>query len=350
LKRRGFIRLGLGALGAGALDVLGGSPASAAAPAQDDSEEKLYAEAKKEGKVVWWTSHYAQSAAEAVRDAFVAKYPLIEVQFIRQTAQVIYQRLAEDLKAGLKDVDVFCSSDESHYRILKKQNVLALYTPSGIGRIRKSFQDIDPDHTYHTGSIALVLFNHRADLTDRPGKWTDLWDEKWLGKITLGHPGFSGFVGAWVVAMSDKYGWDYFTRLARNKPKIGRSIFDTVTDIVKGDRVIGAGPDSFSLESKAKGKPIDISFPSDDSILAVSPTAIMRDAPHPKAARLFENFFYTHEYSSVMARTFNLPLRSDVAAASGVSLDKIKWYRNTVDRLEKGIPEAIARWRETFGV
>jgi hypothetical protein len=51
-----------------------------------------------------------------------------------------------------------------------------------------------------------------------------------------------------------------------------------------------------------------------------------------------------------MARTFNCPLRSDVAAPTGVSLDKIKWYRNKVERLEKGVPEAIAKWRETFGV
>jgi iron(III) transport system substrate-binding protein len=97
-ERRGFLRLGLGALSAGAFDVLGRSPAAASPPAQDESEERLYAEAKKEGKVVWWTSHYAMTAAEGVRDAFVAKYPGIEVQFIRQTAQVVYQRLAEGIR------------------------------------------------------------------------------------------------------------------------------------------------------------------------------------------------------------------------------------------------------------
>ncbi|GAC1594768.1 MAG: extracellular solute-binding protein [Myxococcales bacterium] len=350
LRRRGFLQLGLGALGAGALDALGALPAAAAPAAQDESDQKLYAEAKKEGKVVWWTAHYALSAAEAVRDAFVAKYPGIEVQFIRQTAQVVYQRLSQNLKAGVKEVDVFCSTDEAHYLTLKKQNVLASYRPLGISSIPKSFQDIDPDHMYHTGAISLVLFNHRADLKDRPLKWTDLLDDKWQGKITLGHPGFSGFVGNWVVAMTDKHGWEYFTKLAKNKPKIGRSIFDTVTDIVSGERVVGAGPDSLSLENKAKGNPIDISFPADESILVVSPSAILKDAPHPKAARLFESFFYTHEYSAAMAKTFNYPLRSDVPAPSGRALDKVKWYRNKVERLEQGVPEAIAKWRETFGV
>ena len=74
IHRRGFLRLTAGALGAAALGpraVLG---------AESDEEQKLYAEAKKEGKVVWWTSHYQLSAAEAVRDAFRAKYPGIEVE------------------------------------------------------------------------------------------------------------------------------------------------------------------------------------------------------------------------------------------------------------------------------
>ena len=31
-------------------------------------------------------------------------------------------------------------------------------------------------------------------------------------------------------------------------------------------------------------------------------------------------------------------------------LDRIKYYRNKVDRLAVGIPEVVAKWRQTFGV
>ncbi|HME90734.1 MAG TPA: hypothetical protein VKE49_04875, partial [Myxococcaceae bacterium] len=91
-------------------------------------------------------------------------------------------------------------------------------------------------------------------------------------------------------------------------------------------------------------------FPTDDSILIASPVAIMKDAPHPNAARLFENFFYSREYSLTMAKTFNYPLRSDVEEPSGIPLEKVKWYRNKAERLDKAIREAISKWRETFGV
>ena len=343
-ERRTFLKMGAGALGAAAL-----GPRTLLAASDD--EQKLYAEAKKEGKVVWWTAHYQLSAAEAVRDAFKAKYPGIDVEFIRQTAQVIFQRLSQNLKAGVKELDVFASTDESHYLKLKSQNVLAPYTPLGVDHIPKAFQGLDADRTYHLGAIAFVILNYSPSLGGGvPSKWTDLHDPKWQGQITLGHPGFSGYVGNWVVAMNDKYGWYYFTKLAANKPKIGRSIFDTVTDIIGGERKVGAGPENQSLESKGKGNPIDIKFPSDDAVIVISPVAILKDAPHPNAAKLFESFFYTKEYSQALAKSFNYPLRTDVPAPSGIAIDKVKYYRNKADRLEKGIPEVIGKWRETFGV
>src|SRR6516225_11740262 len=140
--RREFLRLGIGALGAASL----GRPTRLLAMAGPGDEEKLLAEAKKEGKVVWWTAHYALNVAEAVRDAFVAKYPGIEVEFIRQTAQVIYQRLTQNLKARVKEVDVFASTDEAHYVTLKAQRVLASHTPLGISNLPKQFQNVDPDN------------------------------------------------------------------------------------------------------------------------------------------------------------------------------------------------------------
>jgi len=150
--------------------------------------------------------------------------------------------------------------------------------------------------------------------------------------------------------MWDKYGWDYFTRMEKNKPKIGRSVNDTVTDIVAGERQVGAGPDNYSLSQKAAGNPIDVQFPTDDAVLIVSPIGIMKDAPHPNAARLFESFLYSPEYSATMAKTYNYPLRSDVQSPTGKAVDQIKSYRNKGERLTTGIPDAVAKWRETFGV
>lgn len=359
-SRRDFVRLAGAAtalVGTGALTPLvaacGGSQ-SATAPSKPVEKDvtKLYDAAKKEGTVTWWTAHYEQSAAEVMAAAFKKKYPGVEVNLLRQTAQVIYTRLQNDLKAGQTECDAFCSTDEGHYVTLKKANVLTTFTPPDIDLLPKDFQSLDVDRQYYLGALGFVLINYRSDKGSAPPtSWKDMLDPQWKAKITTGHPGFSGYVGNWVLAMMDKFGESYLKDLAKNQPKINRSVNDTVTDILAGERQVGAGPDNFSLAKKAQGNPIDIQFPSDDAILIAAPVGIMKGTQHPNAAQLFVNFMFSKEYSQALASTSNYPLRTDVAPAPGApTLDKIKWYRNKPDRLVTGVPQAIDKWRDIMGV
>lgn len=311
---------------------------------------RLYDAAKKEGKVVWWTGHYTQGAAEKIRDAFKAKYPGIDVELLRQTGQVLFQRLTQDMKSNVHQVDVFASTDEAHMTILKKQNALAQFVPIDIDKIPAPYRHLDPDDTYQLGDIALMGINYNPKKMPAPRRWGDLLEPRMKDLLTVGHPGFSGYVGNWVVAMNDKYGWDYFKKFAANNPKIGRSVFDATTDIVSGERVVGPGADSLALERKAGGNAINVAWPEDDTVLVTAPVTVMREAPHPNAARLFMNFYYSKEYSQAAASTYNMPLRLDVPSTTGIRIDRMRTYHVKIDRLLTGIPEAIAKWRETFNV
>jgi len=76
----------------------------------------------------------------------------------------------------------------------------------------------------------------------------------------------------------------------------------------------------------------------------------MKEAPHPNAARLFMNFYYSKEYSQASASSYNVPLRLDVPPPSGIRIDRLRTYHVKIDRLLTGIPEMVAKWRETFNV
>ena len=71
------------------------------------------------------------------------------------------------------------------------------------------------------------------------------------------------------------------------------------------------------------------------------PVGILQGSKRPNAARLFTNFMFSKEYSQALVKTFNYPLRADVAPPTGVpKLDQIKVIRNTVDQLTKELPAA----------
>jgi len=88
------------------------------------SQDARLVEAKKEGKVVWYTGA-ALFAADRVARFFELAYPGIKVEVQRSGSERILQRLMQEAAAGIKNADVFNSSDIGHYVLLKKKGMLA---------------------------------------------------------------------------------------------------------------------------------------------------------------------------------------------------------------------------------
>src|SRR4026209_2550384 len=102
-----------------------GSPAAAAA-AQDARLEA----AKKEGKVVWYTS-LALSSSEKVAKLFETAYPGVKGEGQRTGAQRILQRMMQELSSNIRNVDVVHTSDAGHYVLLKEKKQLMQHAPAG---------------------------------------------------------------------------------------------------------------------------------------------------------------------------------------------------------------------------
>jgi iron(III) transport system substrate-binding protein len=196
--------------------------------------------------------------------------------------------------------------------------------------------------------MLLLLYNSaRVKPADAPTKWQDLLDPKWKNRETVGHPGFSGVVGTWVVVMRDLYGWSFFEQLERNRPQIGRSVNDAATTLNSGERIVAMGTSGLGAVNAARGNPIGISMPTDGAVLIVSPSAVMANAPHPNAARLFMEFLVGPGHAAVMAQVARVPVRA-TPAGGGLPPDA-KLLRPTVAQIVKGIPEVVEQWRDLFG-
>jgi iron(III) transport system substrate-binding protein len=327
--------------------------ALACVPAAAQADMKALQEAaKQEGELTWYTSHYTSEAAEELGADFTRLYG-VKVNVVRTTAQVAYQRLLQDLKNNQTICDVFSSTDVGHLVRLKAEGKFEKYTPEDAAKILPAFRNFDPDGYYHTTSAGMVVLTYntvKVKAEEAPKKWQDLLDIKWKGKVSLGHPGFSGYVGTWVLMMRNLYGWSYFEKLEQNKPQIGRSINDTVTALNAGERQVAAGADGSTLFSAARGNPLAVSYPSDGSVLIIAPSAIVKGTKHPNAARLFMEYLDSIEASKINAKHFAIPLRPEVPPPPGARpFTEIKTIRPSVAEIDKGIPDVIEQWRDTFG-
>jgi iron(III) transport system substrate-binding protein len=352
IQRRSFI------LGSSALLVLGAGPRALAqsAPAMTPHEKELYEAAKKEGgELTWYTAHSDDITAQAFGRSFEGLYPGIKVNVLRTTAQVAYQRITQEIKASAIQCDVFSSTDIGHSVELKAKGVFEKYIPENSSKVLDIYQGYDPDGYYFVTSAGLIGIGYntaKVKEADAPKNWTDLLDPRWKDNIALGHPGFSGYVGTWALTLRNLYGWEFFEKLAKNNPRVGRSIVDTVTMLNAGESAIaGSGPVGTLLDSLKKGNPLAMVYPSDGSVLIIAPSSIMKGAKHLNAARLFMEFLMSEAASRIWVEHFTESIRPEVSATEGAKSAKdLKIIRPTVAEITKGVPEVIKQWRETFGV
>ncbi len=352
-SRRSFLGGAAALLAASAGTTL--APHPAGARELTDRQKELYEAAKKEGELNWYTAHSDDITAQALGRDFEAAYPGIKASVVRTTAQVAFQRVSQEIKAGAMQVDVLSSTDIGHYVYLKSKGLLDKYVPENAAKVLDVYKNYDPDGFYHVTSAGLIGIGYntgKVTAADAPKNWPDLLDAKWKDKIALGHPGFSGYVGTWVVTMRKLYGWKFFETLAKNNPQIGRSINDTVTMLNAGERQIaGTGPNGTLMESAQKGNPLAMMYPTDGTVLIIAPSGIMKGVKHPNAARLFMEYLLTTEASKIWVDHFNESMRPEISATNGAKSAKdVKTIRPSVEEITEGIPQVIKEWRETFGV
>ena len=332
--------------------LVGAAMASGISAAWADTAE-LEAAARKEGGLTWYTAQTDGETAELIGRSFTARYPGVPVTVVRTTAQVAYERLSQDIKNKIAQCDVFSSTDPGHDETLKQKGLLARYVPVNDTSLSPQFRNFDKDGFFHSTSAGLVLLGYntrKVKAEDAPKNWPDLYDPRWKNQVSVGHPAFSGFVGTWVVAMRKLYGWEYFERLEKTRPQIGRSIIDTATMLTSGERMVAATSATASLMAADKGNPLAVIYPTDGAVLIVAPSAILVAAPHPNAARLFMEFLQSEETARIAVKTRAESLRPEVTPlAGGKSFTEVKTLQLTVAETQKGIPEVIEQWRDTFG-
>lgn len=323
---------------------------SGAALAQGDD---LVAAATAEGELTWCNGYLADTVAQEVISAFERKYPGIRVDGLRSTSQVAYQRLLQDIQNDMPSCDVYSSSDASHFEALIEQGLLLEHVPENAAYLNPAFADYYKEGFYYPALmflIAIVYNENAVSDEEAPKSWDDFLDEKWHGRAALGHAAFSGAIGTWALYIKQTKGLEWLEAFAETDPLIGRSANDAIGQLNSGERDVALAPSHVALSSAWRGNPLKVGYPTDDSVVIISPVAVMANAPHLNAGRLFLEFLLGEDYSELLANEGALPLNVKVPLREGVApLDTIPIGRPPVESIVDGIPEVIEDWRDIFG-
>jgi iron(III) transport system substrate-binding protein len=315
-------------------------------------DAQLAAAAKKECKVVWYTS-LAIPSSTAISHYFQNKYKGIEVEVHRNGSQRVLQRFMQEAAAGLKNGDIVHTSDAGHFELLKDKGLLLKFTPQSVAGFPDGFKDKTGFYYGMRATLSVIAHNPKIVAEkDSPQTWKDLLNPKWGGKMVTAHPGYSGIIMTHVLALVNVYGWDYFRDLAKNKLHIVQSANDPAGVVASGERPVGVnGAEYFYYKTLKQGNPIKIIYPKEGVPLVVSPVAIAKDAPHPNAAKLFTEFIFSKESQQLLADKEGLYTGHPEVTypADKPKLKDLKLLAADADELEKRNAEIKKRFTEFFG-
>ncbi|HEY7662935.1 MAG TPA: extracellular solute-binding protein [Xanthobacteraceae bacterium] len=329
------------------------SVASAAPPASAVTPQ-LLAAAKKEGKVVYYTS-IDLPVAERIAKAFEAKYPDIAVRVERTGAERVFQRIGQEYASGIHSVDVVNSSDAAHFIVWKRDGILEPYVPEDVAKYYPA-EHKDPDGVFATFRATLCVIGYNTNMVkaeEAPKSYADLLDPKWVGKIVKAHPSYSGTIMTATYQMSRDLGWDYFEKLAKQKVLQVQSSADPPKKLALGERAVMADGNEYNMfREKEAGRPVEIVYASEGSPLIVGANGLFKHAPNPNAARLFQSFCFSPAAQQLIIDAGGLrslhPQAKDKPGRKPFA--EIKKMKDDAAAVEKTSEEIKAHYSRLFGV
>jgi iron(III) transport system substrate-binding protein len=330
------------------------SPIRAAAPPASAVTPALIEAAKKEGKVVWYTS-IDLAAAERIAKSFEAKYPGIAVRLERSGAERVFQRIGQEYSSRVYAVDVVNTSDAAHMIVWKASDWLAPYVPEDVAKHFPA-EHKDPDGLFASVRVTLCPIAYNTNLVkpeEAPKSYADLLDPKWAGKIVKAHPSYSGTIMNATYQIARDVGWPFFEKLAQQRVMQVQSATDPPKKLALGERAIMAdGGEYVAIQLKEKGDPLEIVYPAEGTPLIVGPNALFKNAPNPNAARLLQSYMFSAEGQQVMIDTAGMhSVHPQTKEKPGrKSLKEIKLMKEDAAAVERESENIKKRYAQIFKV
>jgi len=296
-----------------------------------DREKVLYEGAKKEGKLMWYTSLTGGPNTDAPK-VFEAKYPGVQMEVYRGDSIALITRIVQEAQAKRYLVDTI----EATFPILKvmrDEKLLARYFSPYLASYPDDVKEkADKGLVYWaTDRETYIGLSYNTDVVPAsaaPKKFEDLLKPELKGKIGFATSDTGNRV---IGAMLAIKGIEFVQKLKAQDITLyavsGRAILDMV---ISGE--VGASPTTFLSHSRmsiSKGAPIKW-VPMDVVPANAGGVALPANAPHPHAALLFADFLLSPDGQKFLAK-FGLD--------SAVNKPDFKrWYAEagmTVDQYEK---------------
>jgi ABC-type Fe3+ transport system substrate-binding protein len=287
------------------------------APSARAQDAALIDAAKKEGQVVWYTTLIVNQIVRPLKAAFEKKYPGVTMQYTRADDIVTAEKIIAEGRAGRVQADIF--DGIANMLPLEEAGLLA---PFAVPNEADYPAELKAKNGYWTAAIMYVftpgINTSLLPKSEAPQTFADLLDPKLKGKMAWNGSsmaGAYGFVANILTTMGEDKGMAYLRALAAqhvvNVEGSSRAVLDQV---IAGEYEMNLMAfNHHVMISARKGAPCDW-LKLEPAPVMLDAVALLKDAPHPHAARLLLDFLLSPEGQKVFQQNDYLPALPSVPA------------------------------------
>jgi iron(III) transport system substrate-binding protein len=305
------------------------------------------AAAQKEGSVTWYTSTPVETAQKIA--TLFQKETGIRVELFRSGGSAVLRRFLQEIDARRVIADVLTISDPAAAGALIKRDLFVPFRPRNFDKVPSEVKDAKGYHVAQR--LNLVGIVARADKgLELPRNWTDLTDPKYKGRMVMADPSYTAIQLIIVGTLSKKYGWEFYQKLRGNDIMIVQGHQQVSETLTRGERLLAAeGADQYAWLDRKAGHKVQTIFPGDGAFAIPAPTAVIKGAPHPNAAKALAEFMISDTVQKLFPGEGIYAGRSDVEPPPGnPPLHQIKLLAVDYEQIEKDATALKKRFNEIY--
>jgi iron(III) transport system substrate-binding protein len=314
--------------------------------AQSTQQSTLVEGARREGKLVWYTS-MAIDTSKPLVDAFEKEYPFIKTELVRAGEEQLMIRILGETRAGKWNFDMVSNSAIS---TLADRKIIGPYLSPEREATHSEFKD---PQGYWTGIFVnnlVVAYNTKmVSAKDAPKDYGDLLAPRWKGQMLMDSTDYDWF-GTLISVWGREKTMQYMQRLARQEPAWRRGHGLTAQLVGAGETAL-AWAYSFRIERmKREGAPVDWVDTFDPTVVTVSGIALSARPTNTNAAKLFIDFALSKKGQEMIREMRRIPARSDVKPVA-IKMDQSKLKLKAVPKeVYLSLDDHAREFRKIFGL
>jgi len=297
------------------------------------------------GKIMIYTSMYPD-VIEMIDETLEKVFPTVDIEFFYGGTGTIQAKVAAEIASGKLGCDMLMVADPSYSIDLLAQGVLA---PIQVASSSKLGFEYDKDGYWYPVRISNMVLAYNPEKykkSEIPNSFRDFaYDASVAGATSMSNPLTSGTALATISALRDKYGFEYFDALGKQKVKV-ESGSVALTKLETGEcKVIMILEESVLQKRELDGSVIEVIYPTDGTINVPSPIMSINDQwsanKNLNAAEAITEWFLSTEGQKNIVDAWMHSVRSDYpdapydAIPTARILDNIipiHWERTVADR------------------